>query len=80
MAGAPSEEYHRGEMDIHEQARTYHSFLILSKWGSLAIITGVLFFTLLFCTKTGFIGSAISAIVVVVLGILLLRAKKNDAH
>jgi hypothetical protein len=80
MAGAPSEEYHRGEMDIHEQARTYHSFLILSKWGSLAIITGLLFFALLFCTKTGFIGSAISAIVVATLGILLLREKKNDVH
>jgi glucose uptake protein GlcU len=80
MAGAPSEEYHRGEMDIHEQSRTYHSFLVLSKWGSLAIIAGLLFFALLFCTKTGFIGSAISALVVTVLGILLLREKKNAAH
>jgi uncharacterized membrane protein YkgB len=80
MAGAPSEDYHRGEMDIHEQARTYHSFLVISKWGSLSIIVGVLFFTLLFCTKTGFIGSAITAIVVATLGFLLLREKKNAVH
>ena len=79
MAGAHS-EYHRGEMDIHEQARTYHSFLLLSKWCSLAVGAGVLFFTLLFCTKAGFIGSAVSAIVLVVLGILLLRERKKDAH
>ena len=79
MAGEHS-EYHRGEMDIHEQARTYHSFLLLSKWGSLAIATGVLFFALLFCTKTGFLGSLVSAVVLLVLGILLLRERKKDAH
>lgn len=79
MAGAHS-EYHRGEMDIHEQSRTYHSFLILSKWGSLTIATGVLFFALLFCTKAGFIGSAVSALVLAVLGIVFLREKKKDAH
>jgi hypothetical protein len=79
MAGAPS-EYHRGEMDIHEQVSTYHAFLILSKWGSLTIATGVFFFALLFCTKAGFMGAAASAIVLAVLGILLLRQKKNAAH
>jgi hypothetical protein len=80
MAGAHSEEYHRGEMDIHEQARTYRSFLILSKWGGLAIIVGVLFFALLFCTKTGFLGSAVTAAVVTTLAILLLRERKNVVH
>jgi hypothetical protein len=77
---AEHSEYHRGEMDIHEQARTYHSFLLLSKWGSLALATGVLFFALLFCTKTGFLGSLVSAAVLLVLGILLLRERKKDAH
>jgi hypothetical protein len=77
---AEHSEYHRGEMDIHEQARTYHSFLLLSKWGSLALATGVLLFSLLFCTKTGFLGSVVSAAVLLVLGILLLRERKKDAH
>lgn len=79
MAGAHT-EYHHGEMEIQEQKRTYHSFLVASKWGSLVLAAGVLFFTLLFCTKTGFIGSAVSAIVLLALGILFLRERKNTAH
>ena len=79
MAGAHT-EYHRGEMNIHEQARTYHSFLVLSKWGSLSLMVGVLFFSLLFCTGAGFVGSAVSAAVLAVLGILLLRERKKPAH
>lgn len=80
MAGPAHTEYHRGEMDIHEQSRTYHSFLVLSKWGSLAIIVGVLFFSLLFAVGVGFIGAAATAIVVLVLGIIGLREKKKTAH
>ena len=80
MAGAPSDDYHHGEMDVHEQVRTYHSFLVISKWGSLVLATGVLFFALLFCTKTGFLGSAASAFVLAVLGTLLLRERKNAGH
>jgi len=79
MAG-PSGDYHRGEMDIHEQSRTYHSFLVLSKWGSLAIIVGLLFFSLLFAVGVGFIGSAATAFVVLVLGIVGLREKKKPTH
>jgi hypothetical protein len=60
MAAEPS-NYHRGEMDIHEQRRTYHSFLVLSKWGALAIIVGVLFFALLFAVGVGFIGAFVTA-------------------
>ena len=45
----------------------------------LATTTPLLFFTLLFCTHTGFVGSAISAVVMVVLGTLLLRDKKDAA-
>jgi len=79
MAGQPS-DHHRGEMDIHEQQRTYHAFLVLSKWGSLLIIVGVLFFSMLFAVKAGFLGSAATAFVVLVLGIVLLREKKKVVH
>ena len=79
MAG-PSHEYHRGEMDIHEQTRTYHSFLVLSKWGSLAIAVGVLFFSLLFAANVPFIGAAITAFVLLVVGIVALKEKKKTTH
>jgi len=79
MAG-PAHDYTRGEMDIHEQSRTYHSFLVLSKWGSLALIVGVLFFALIFAANVPFLGAAVTAFVVLVLGIVALREKKKTAH
>jgi hypothetical protein len=33
MAG----DYHRGEMDIHEQAATFAALASMTKWGSLGI-------------------------------------------
>lgn len=78
MAGTPS-DYQRGNMDIAEQTSTFHLVMGLTKWGSLYISAALLFFTLLFCTHTGFVGSAISAVVMVALGTLLLRDKKDAA-
>lgn len=78
MAGASS-DYQRGNMDIAEQTATFHLVMGLTKWGSLYIAAGLLFFTLLFCTHTGFLGSAASAVVMAVLGTLLLRDKKDAA-
>jgi hypothetical protein len=75
----PSHDYHRGEMDIHEQQATFHGFNLLTKWGSLIIAAGTLFITLWFCTKVGFVGAFISAAVLAVLGVLVLREKKS-AH
>ena len=79
MAGKPT-EYHHGEMDIHEQARTYNSFLAMYKWCSLGLAAGLLFFILLFADGVGFMGSAISSIVVAIVGILILRDKKKPGH
>ena len=76
MAG----DYHRGEMDIHEQAATYAAFGKMAKWGSLAVAVMLLFITLLFCTPTGFIGSAIAAVVLLALGVVLVREKPVPAH
>jgi hypothetical protein len=73
-------EYHRGDMDIHEQANTYHAFNVGAKWGSLAIAVLVLFLTLFFCTDANFLTSAISAFVLMVLGIVFLREKKGGGH
>jgi len=76
MAG----DYHRGEMDIHEQAATYAAFGKLTKWGSLTVAVLLLFLTLVFCTPAGFVGSAIAAVVLLALGIVLLREKPVPAH
>ena len=84
MAGAAHDEhhgdYHRGEMDIHEQERTYHSFLVLAKWGSLAIAVGILFFSLLFAVGIPFLGAGATALVLLVVGIVVLREKRTSAH
>jgi len=75
-----SEDYHRGEMDIHEQVATYNGVMALTKWGSLAIAVSLLALVLWFCTPAGFIGGAIPAIGLLVVGIFLLRDKKDGGH
>jgi hypothetical protein len=72
MAGQAS-DYHRGDMDIHEQVSTFHLVMNITKWGSLVLAALLLTLALWFCTGTGFLGGAISGIVVLALGILLLR-------
>jgi O-antigen ligase len=76
----PAADYHRGEMDISEQTATYSGFLVLSKWGSLAIIAGILFFTLWLCAGSGFVRAALATIVLLVLGVVSLRNKAPTGH
>ena len=73
-------EYHRGEMSISEQARTYEAFGEFSKWGSLIVAVLVLFPTLWFCTDFGFLGAAIVNVVMVAIGILVLRKGPGESH
>lgn len=77
MAG-PASDYHRGEMDIQEQVSTYDLIMGYTKWGSLAMAVFLLWATLQFCTDAGFMGSAVSALVLLVAGIAVLR--KKPAH
>ena len=79
MAGQAS-DYHRGEMDIHEQQATFHLVMGITKWGSLIIASALLFFTLWFCTPAGFLSALITGGVVLVLGILLLRSRGDTGH
>jgi hypothetical protein len=79
MAGQAS-DYHRGDMDIHEQVSTFHLVMGLTKWGSLHVAAVVLFLTLWFCTSAGFLGALIAAVVVFALGVLLLRGGKAEGH
>jgi len=79
MAG-PASEYHRGEMDIHEQVSTFHLVMGLTKWGSLVLASFLLFIILWFCTSAGFLGAFISGAVVAFLGVLLLRSRGDAEH
>ena len=77
MAG-PS-DYHRGEMDVSAQSSTYHAFMVMTKWCSLYLAAGILFWTLLLCAHAGLLQSFLATVVLLVLGTLFLREKKS-AH
>jgi hypothetical protein len=72
---ASSGHHKRGQMDIAEQVSTFEFFNTFTKWGSLFIGSLILFLTLWFCTGAGFLGAAITAAVVIALGVTLLRDK-----
>jgi thiamine transporter ThiT len=70
-------DYHRGDMDIREQVSSFHLFMALTKWGSLYLAAGLILLTLWFCTTAGFLGGLVTALVILVLGVMLLREKKH---
>jgi len=75
---APSSEYHHGDQDASMNVSTYHAFIGLTKWGSLTISVALVMLTLWFCTDAGFMAGLISGFVVLVLGIVFLRAKSGS--
>jgi hypothetical protein len=77
MAGS---DYHHGEQDITEQARTFHNVMLMTKWGCLALAAMLLMLVLWFCTPAGFGSGFIAAVIVLALGILLLRERGSAAH
>lgn len=79
MAG-PASDYHRGEMDISEQASTFHLIMGMTKWGSLILASLLLLLVIWFCTPAGFVSGFISGGVLLVLGVFFLRSKPDAAH
>lgn len=73
-------EYHRGDMDIHEQSATYHLFVMMAKWGSLALAALLIFLVLAFCTPTSFFGSLAVGVIVAVGGYFVLREHEGEEH
>jgi hypothetical protein len=73
-------EYHRGEMDISEQAATYGIFMLLTKWGSLAIAALLVLLVLWFCTPACFLVGLGVSLAMTVIGIFILRDKPDAAH
>ena len=80
MAEAHTDHYVRGEMDVEAHKAAFHAFILMSKWGSLAVACGVLALTLWFCTPYGFLPGVIFPVVLAILGILVLREKPGAAH
>ena len=73
--------HEHGQMDTRQQELTFHSFIKLSKWGSLYIAATILFLTMWFATDAGFFGGLIAAVAVLVVGTLVLREHKGPkAH
>ena len=73
-------DYVPGEMDVHQQQHSYELFTSLTKWLSLHLAVVLTFLVLLTCTKTGFIGSLIAAVVVAAVGWFMLKKKPDQAH
>jgi thiamine transporter ThiT len=75
---ASSSDYHHGDQDPSAQVATFHAFVGLTKWGSLAISVAILMLSLWFCTGAGFFAGLISGIVLLALGIIFLRSKSSS--
>jgi hypothetical protein len=73
-------EYHRGQMDIRAQQTTFQTVMVMTKWASLAVVVGVTFFTLLFCTPAGFGSSLMTAVVLAAVGGFALKDRPAAAH
>ena len=75
-----NDDFVHGEMDIHQQQHSFDLFTSLTKWVSLHLAVVLTFVVLLTCTKTGFVGSAIAAVVVAAVGWFMLKSKPDQKH
>ena len=73
------DDYVRGSQEISEQASTFSLFMGLAKWGSLLTAATLVFLVLWFQPGGSFVAGAISAFVVLAVGVFALRSKKK-AH
>ena len=68
-----AEPYEHGQMETRQQELTFHSFIMLTKWGSLYLASLILFLVLWFATDAGFLGGLVATVIVIVLGTIVLR-------
>jgi hypothetical protein len=78
MAEHASDHTH-GHMDIRQQQASFHIFMLMSKWGSLAVASVVLAAVLAFCTPAGLGTGVLAGVVLAVLGVAFLREKPGTA-
>lgn len=69
--------YQRGSQEISEQVSTFHLVMGLTKWGSLAIASVLLFLVLWFMPNGSFFVGLPAGIVLFVVGFFALREKKG---
>jgi membrane-bound ClpP family serine protease len=74
-----AQEYHEGDQDISENKAMYLAFISAAKWSSLLLAAGIVALVVWFCTNQGFLPGAISAVVILVLGYMLLRKRPAKA-
>ncbi len=74
------DDYVRGSQHIEEQSATFTLFINLAKWGSLLTAASIAFLVLWFQPGGSFIGGAITGLVILVAGVLFLRAGKKSKH
>jgi hypothetical protein len=72
--------YAHGDMDIQAHQASFHAFILMAKWGSLCVATGLLFFVIWFCTAAGIGAAFIAAVVLALVGTAILREKRPVAH
>jgi archaellum biogenesis protein FlaJ (TadC family) len=73
----PASEYHHGDQDIREQQRTFRDAMVATKWAIVALAALIAFLTLWFCTAAGFFSALITAVVIVVVGVVALRERRS---
>ncbi|MBI1251735.1 MAG: aa3-type cytochrome c oxidase subunit IV [Alphaproteobacteria bacterium] len=71
MADAAHDDYHRGEMNIHDQRSTYHGFMQATLWGSALTVMYVAMFTVAFAIGGGWL-AGLAALAAIGVGIGLL--------
>ena len=74
-AAHPQADHTRGDMEIGEHRSTYRAFDGLVRFGSLAVAGLLLFLTLMFCTRVGFIGAVVPVAIMLAAGAVFLRNK-----
>lgn len=72
-------DYQRGTQDIGEQRSTFSLVMGLTKWGSLAVATALLFLVMWFQPDGNFLTALIAAGVLAGAGVFVLRGKPG-AH
>jgi len=79
-ASTDADAYVHGSMEIAEQVETFHLFVLLAKWGSLATAVVLLFLTVWFFPGGSFMAALIASVVVSVVGWFALKSKPAAAH
>jgi len=72
-------DYVHGSQEISEQVSTFHAFVLLAKWGSLATAVVLLALVLWFGPGGTFIGGFVGPAILAVAGWWFLHERK-DAH